>query len=144
MKVKLTYFKESGKYYTEGSFTTKKHFYDVIVEVRDMMAEGRLPGLVLGAKEFDVLVEIPNAPPHMIHRVRQNAPPSLTGLFRQLASSRPKAKPGKCPRCSGTKKIMLQCHDPQCNDGTWDHYCKLGRERKCPVCKGSGKARKQA
>lgn len=145
MKVKLTYFKESGKYYTEGSFNSKKDFYGVIAGVRLMMSEKKLPDLVEGADEFDVLVEIPNCPPHLLRRARVGQLPSLVGLFKEHARKRPeRVKPGVCPRCDGEKKIMLQCHDPQCNDGTWDHYCKLGIERKCPVCKGTGRARKQA
>jgi hypothetical protein len=63
-KVKLTYFKESGKYYSNGEYETKQQMmYDVYEEVRQMQKDGKLPGLVDGGgKEFTVLVEIPDHP----------------------------------------------------------------------------------
>lgn len=42
----LTYFKESGKYYTEASFFTKEQWmYQVFEEVKEMKKNNRLPGL---------------------------------------------------------------------------------------------------
>jgi hypothetical protein len=67
-KVELTYFKKSGKYYTEGEYyadddQTLNQVWD---DVKEMRAGGRLPGLSLrdaegGHDEFIVLV---NAPGH--------------------------------------------------------------------------------
>jgi hypothetical protein len=57
-KVKLTYFKESGKYYTDEIYETDKEMmYDVYDEVRQMQREGKLPGLIEGCgQEFIILV----------------------------------------------------------------------------------------
>lgn len=66
-KVKLTYFKRSGKYYANGEYRTDPMmYYDIVTEVRRMLNGGNLPGLVDGCKEFDILVEVRNAPPHLI------------------------------------------------------------------------------
>lgn len=44
MKVKLTYFKETGKYYSEGEYESEERYpWDVHKEVRQMK---KLPGLV--------------------------------------------------------------------------------------------------
>lgn len=57
MKVKLQYFKKSGKFYSNGEYTTEyKRFYDIIQEVKGFLAEGKLPDLVDGCKEFDVYI----------------------------------------------------------------------------------------
>jgi hypothetical protein len=64
---------------------------------------------------------------------------SMQGILRVIGGMKMRPKKGRCPRCHGSKKIMLMCRDPQCGDGTWDHYCKLGQERLCPICKGTGK-----
>lgn len=61
MKVKLTYFKYSGKYYSNGEYDSDKEFiYQIIDEVSQKVNLGRLPGLVEGANEFIVLVEVPD------------------------------------------------------------------------------------
>lgn len=53
MEVQLTYFKTSGKFYTDGSYTSDKKFpFEVFEEVQKMKDEGKLPGLVEGATEF--------------------------------------------------------------------------------------------
>jgi hypothetical protein len=66
-KVNLKYFKSSGKYYTSGEYRSSlKMYYDIVTEVRQMLRDGHLPGLVVGCKEFDILVEVRNAPPHLI------------------------------------------------------------------------------
>jgi hypothetical protein len=44
--VNLTYFKQSGKYYSEGCYVTeKKAWWEIIEEVETMLGEGRCPGL---------------------------------------------------------------------------------------------------
>lgn len=70
--VKLTYFKESGKYYSEGNYQTEKtDLFEIFREVRDKVERGRLPGLCDGAK-FTTLIAVPGHPheyPHLIiHR----------------------------------------------------------------------------
>ena len=42
MKVKLIYFKASGKYYSEGEYETQhKHMWKIFAEVRQMHRDGR-------------------------------------------------------------------------------------------------------
>ena len=70
MLVKLTYFKPSGKYYSEGSYTTNRgQLFDIWDEVKKMQEELDLPGLVPGHSEFIISVDVPNHPyrhPHLI------------------------------------------------------------------------------
>lgn len=77
MLVKLQYFKESGKFYSSGSYDTdKKSYQDIIDEVREMVNTGTLPDLQLGSI-FTTLIA-PNMTryagqyyPVLIHRDRQ-------------------------------------------------------------------------
>lgn len=56
-EVKLTYFKESGKYYSEGKYTSEKeHVFEIFAEVGEMMRTGTLPDLVVGSRGWYVLV----------------------------------------------------------------------------------------
>lgn len=60
--VKLQYFKESGKYYSSGEYTTdKKHIYDVASEVRDLKDH---PGLT-NRWNGDILIYFQELP-HLI------------------------------------------------------------------------------
>lgn len=60
MIVKLTYFKLSGKYYSEGHYVThKEHLFEIWDEVRGMQRTKNLPGLMHGHSEFVVLVNVP-------------------------------------------------------------------------------------
>lgn len=62
-RVKLTYFKQTGKYYSEGEYVSKKlHLFEVWGEVKDMLKAGRRPGLVDGKNEFFVTVDVPEHP----------------------------------------------------------------------------------
>jgi len=70
-KVKLTYFKQSGKYYSEDdSYVTEKDaLYEIWDEIRDMMAKGKRPGLVDGYNDFYVWISVPGHPhdhPHLL------------------------------------------------------------------------------
>lgn len=57
-RVVLTYFKTSGKYYSEGEFVSlRDYWHEMIADVRDMQVAGRLPGLVDGCREFVVLIQ---------------------------------------------------------------------------------------
>jgi len=62
MKVKLTYFKAGGKYYSEGSFETScgMPMFTIYGTVRDMLDSHRLPGLMEGHSDFMVLVDVPD------------------------------------------------------------------------------------
>jgi hypothetical protein len=57
-KVKLQYFKQSGKYYAEGEFETDEvQAYHVHEQVRQMQELGTLPGLAAGCREYDIYVD---------------------------------------------------------------------------------------
>lgn len=66
MIVGLTYFKKSGKFYSEAEYlSSKSDFYGSLDEIRRLQEMGTLPGLVGGANEFHILVEIDGLP-HLI------------------------------------------------------------------------------
>ena len=73
LKVSLTYFKESGKYYAEGEFNVEASIalFEVWAQVRTMMDKGELPGLCEGGgKGFSILVNVSghrHGHPHLIH-----------------------------------------------------------------------------
>jgi hypothetical protein len=76
--VKLTYFKKTGKYYTDAEYETDATFtmLDIWKEVGDMRLDGKLPGMSstdaeFGHTEFVVLVEVPE----ILHN-----PPKLIGM----------------------------------------------------------------
>ena len=60
-KVKLTYFKDSGKYYSEGEFEVDdpNQMYEIFRLVRNLQQQKRLPGLVDGATFNYIYVEAP-------------------------------------------------------------------------------------
>lgn len=62
--VTLTYFKQSGKYYTEGKYQSDKtDIWDFWDEIEEFQRLGTLPGLVPGCgKEFVILVNAPGHP----------------------------------------------------------------------------------
>ena len=63
MLVKLTYFKQSGKYYSEGTYTTnRKDLGSIWYDVSLLMQDKELPGLTEGHSEFIVLVDVPEHP----------------------------------------------------------------------------------
>lgn len=60
MKVQLTYFKDTGKFYSEGSYETDKApLYEIWDEVREMIKQGTRPGLAKGCHEFHTLINVP-------------------------------------------------------------------------------------
>jgi hypothetical protein len=60
MKVQLTYFKDTGKYYGEGEYETNlDSLSDIWDEVRIMIKLGRRPGLIAGCHEFHTLINVP-------------------------------------------------------------------------------------
>ena len=79
MLVKLDYFRPNGKWYADGEYETKlpeayfglghPGLWEIWNEVRGMLAEGRLPGLAEGARDYVVLVDVPDHPyrhPHIV------------------------------------------------------------------------------
>lgn len=80
MRVELTYFTQSGKYYTSCSYSTEKiDVWEIHLEVQDMVSQRRLPGLVDGAHGFLVHVNVPDHPhnhPHLcLSGLASNSPP---------------------------------------------------------------------
>lgn len=69
--VKLTYFKPSGKYYSSGTYQSHQpHTFQIYEEVRRMVDQKELPGLLKGVSGYTVLVEIPEHPydvPALVH-----------------------------------------------------------------------------
>jgi len=60
MRVNLTYFKETGKYYSEGHYNTSTaDLFSIWDEVRRMRIFKTLPGLIIGHSNFIVLVDVP-------------------------------------------------------------------------------------
>lgn len=70
MKVQLVYYKPSGKFYSDAEyFTGEKDLWMIWNEVEEKLTDGRLPGLVDGAKEFIISVNVPEHRynhPHLI------------------------------------------------------------------------------
>ena len=77
MDVQLTYFKPSGKYYSQGilQVTTDKA-WEIYQIVRNLLKERRLPDLTEGHSNFTVHVEIPDGVPAVI--IEAGPPENLT------------------------------------------------------------------
>lgn len=61
MLVELTYFKKTGKYYTNTDYMTDEtELDDIYYEVSRKIKNNKLPGLVNGASNFIVLVNVPS------------------------------------------------------------------------------------
>jgi len=62
-RVELIYFKDTGKYYSEGEYTTHQDaLFQIFKEVRVLLRIGKLPGLIDGCSDFHVLVGVPDHP----------------------------------------------------------------------------------
>lgn len=70
MKVKLTYFRESGKFYSEGEYeTTQNHLWMIWKEVKSMQVRRTLPDLIEGHGYYIVLIDVPDHTynhPHLV------------------------------------------------------------------------------
>jgi hypothetical protein len=70
IEVHLTYFKRTGKYYSGGSYISNaKPLHEIWDDVKRLMQDGKLPGLVEGANDFIVEINVPdheNAHPKLI------------------------------------------------------------------------------
>jgi hypothetical protein len=68
--VKLTYFKANGKFYSTASYvSTQPELFRIWEEVALMQSEGKLPGLVEGARMPIIWVKVPMHPhrhPHLV------------------------------------------------------------------------------
>lgn len=69
-QVNLTYFRESGKFYSEGSYESEKEqLYEIFDEVKDLSKRRTLPDLLEGHSEYYVLIDVPTHKhnhPHLI------------------------------------------------------------------------------
>jgi hypothetical protein len=80
MEIKLTYFKQSGKYYTSGKYNTNvpphdvgtdraiANMYAIADEVESMRSANKLPGLNHGASFF-ILVDCEDGFPCLLRPV---------------------------------------------------------------------------
>lgn len=71
LKVELTYFKKSGKYYSEGSFFMHESIslWKIWEAVEAMQKVGVRPGLIRGTSEFITLINVPghqHEHPHLV------------------------------------------------------------------------------
>lgn len=61
--VKLTYFKVTGKYNTDGEYRSGcEQLYQIWDEVQQFVRERKLPGLVDGAVPDYILIRVPDHP----------------------------------------------------------------------------------
>ena len=65
-KVKIEYYKSTGKFYSEGEYETSySDMWAIFTEVATMLAKGKRPGLVdcePGQNEFFAVVRVPSHP----------------------------------------------------------------------------------
>lgn len=68
--VKLVYFKSNGKFYSSASYVSERgHLFEIWEEVSEFQKEGKLPGLVDGARMPLIHVKVPMHPhshPHLV------------------------------------------------------------------------------
>jgi len=78
-RVSLNYFRESGKWYSEGDYRTQKvHLWEIWKEVQAMLDERKLPGLIEGHSAFSVTVDVPqhvHRHPHLITPLTMTSQP---------------------------------------------------------------------
>lgn len=69
--VYLTYFKSSGKYYDSSEYYAQRGtpLYKIWEHVESLRDSGNLPGLVRGAREYAIIINVPDhehSHPHLI------------------------------------------------------------------------------
>lgn len=74
--VELTYFKSTGKFYSEGTYiTTKKEIFEIFNEVKDLQRNLLLPNLMDGCgNSFFIQIYVPGHPnnyPNLILPLRK-------------------------------------------------------------------------
>ena len=66
-EVELVYFKETGKYYSGGSYQTQlSNYWEIMAEVQGKINNKVLPGLMPGHSEFFVLMNLEDRPSHSL------------------------------------------------------------------------------
>jgi len=70
MKVKLNYFRETGKWYSEGEYDTERILlFEIFEEVKQLRDTKKLPGLMEGHSFYFVLIDVPEHEhnyPHLV------------------------------------------------------------------------------
>jgi len=116
MKVKITYYKSTGKWYSDEEFESKlpegsalHHYWE---ELEQMFGRNERPGLIDGENEFIVVIEVPgheHAHPRMIL-------PKGKSLWL-------------CPKCGRDRRVpydddgkLVPCCNPKCK-GKWGTGC---------------------
>jgi len=62
-KIKINYFKPSGKYYASGHFMTQQQqMFDLFDDFKTMLAKGSRPGLVDGHSGFTAVLDCSEHP----------------------------------------------------------------------------------
>ncbi len=57
MRAHIIVFKQSGKFYTDLTYEFKANLHhEMMDEMRELLRSNKIPGLVEGAQDFDVLV----------------------------------------------------------------------------------------
>lgn len=84
LKVRLDYFKQNGKWYTEAEFETEhKPLLEIWDEIIEKLVSGDPPGLVNWHNDFMVLVNVPeheHAHPYIIMPTDRTS--TLNGLHK--------------------------------------------------------------
>lgn len=62
IKYTLIYFKPNGTYYSEGEYTTQGNYWKGIDEIKNLIEERKLPGLMHPNSRYHVLIESVYAP----------------------------------------------------------------------------------
>lgn len=62
-RVNLSYFKDTGKWYSDGTYNSEKvELYAIFDEVRNLKRMKKLPGLMEGHSDFIILIDVPEHP----------------------------------------------------------------------------------
>jgi hypothetical protein len=79
MEAKLTYFRERGKFYSEGTLPVRDDacLLEIWSQIERLRDQGDLPGLIHGAQDYHVLVTVPGHP-HDHPRLIMLPPPART------------------------------------------------------------------
>jgi hypothetical protein len=85
MKVHIQYFKETGKYYSDGEYETERTYHhDIVNELRKMFYDGYFPGLSGNELEFIAVInyDSDNCVPFVLtpENVKNFAPKTYTPI----------------------------------------------------------------
>lgn len=136
----LTYFKDTGKYYSSAELhvTGRAHLGTVCDKVRGLMQERKLPGLKVGHSDFGVLVDYEGVP-HFLHPCTQ--PEGYTGApqpadpYAVVADAiTDKMLHGGSGGAPGILDIVVPSECLGCGETTVCECCPMDVERKFVKC----------